>query len=354
MARRRPRLINTARFLTPPERQIIDNARVLLPQWRCVAPLALVQPGADDLKIEVVLRKSFDRILGRYTCRWSSLVEHNPRILDMDNTLEKFRETFYIVSNLPDLDEVNAAFAVLNATLDTFPQLLRENHPELLFSLVELAYGLSMPNFCALHAKIKPHVAEMASVILGSDHPFTVLLRMEFVEVLRSHVTEVVFKCITDCLCRTFGDTAYQTLVHQFGRSQFYARTGQGEKAEKIIGQVLDRWKCLYGPDSILARLVELECNLLRLQRHQGHYLSLEVQINNIMCRIESISGVHSTKFTDKLSSDFQSTSRTTKYFYRCIWHDGSCRISATLLLYTVVTALCSVAGRTLLKHHPL
>ncbi|KAL6250811.1 hypothetical protein RBB50_003114 [Rhinocladiella similis] len=179
MARRRPRLINTARFLTPPERQIIDNARVLLPQWRCVAPLALVQPGADDLKIEVVLRKSFDRILGRYTCRWSSLVEHNPRILDMDNTLEKFRETFYIVSNLPDLDEVNAAFAVLNATLDTFPQLLRENHPELLFSLVELAYGLSMPNFCALHAKIKPHVAEMASVILGSDHPFTVLLRME-------------------------------------------------------------------------------------------------------------------------------------------------------------------------------
>ncbi|KIW20929.1 hypothetical protein PV08_01508 [Exophiala spinifera] len=331
VTRRRPDLTST--MSTAPERPRIDNAGVSAPPWRCTAPTT-IKSVADDLKIEAVLRISLDWMVGQYNCRWSSLMEHDSGLLDMDNKLELFRETFYIVSDLLDLNKVNAAFAVLKVTLDTFPRLLQEIHPELLFSLAELAYGLSMPNSSALHSKIKTHVAEMTSLILGSDHPFTILLNMEFVGELRSHVTEVVFKCITDSLGRTFGKTAYQTLVHQFGRSQFYARTGQVEEGKKIMGQVLDTWKCLYGPDSILARLAELEYNLLGLQRQRLHDLSLDAQISNIMCRIESISGICNNKFTDQSPSNFQGIERASGKLRLARWFLQNKRYTFALHCY--------------------
>jgi hypothetical protein len=125
-------------------------------------------PTGDDLKVEFVLRQSFNWMLAQYSFPWSSLVDEDPNIFDMDNKLEIFRETFYIVSTLLELKKVNSAFAVLKETLDAVPDFLRDKHPQLLFSLVELAYGINMPKSSVLHAKIKPHVAE---VILGHDHP---------------------------------------------------------------------------------------------------------------------------------------------------------------------------------------
>ncbi|KIW50787.1 hypothetical protein PV05_09574 [Exophiala xenobiotica] len=301
------------------ERRRSNNTIPSRHRWRIGPPTTIMSTG-DDLKVEFVLSQSFNWMLGQYSFPWSSLVKENPNIFDMDNKLEIFRETFYIVSTLLELKKVNAAFAVLKETLDAVPDFLRDKHPELLFSLVELAYGINMPNSSVLHAKIKPHVAEMASVILGHDHPLTVLLRSDFDRRLRTHVTEVVFSCIIDSLSKTFGESAYQTLVHQFGRSQFYARTGRSEEGQRIISKVVDNWNSLYGPDSILSRLAELQCNLMQLQRQTCHDVSLQAQINNIKWRIEAMSGVYRNKFTSKPSPALWQADRSSRKLRLARW----------------------------------
>lgn len=276
--------------------------KALVHRWRVGAPVK-IKPPSDDLKIEFVLSESFNWMMGQYTFPWSPLVRLNPDIFDTDNQLEIFRESFYIVCDLVEMGKVNAAFIVLRHALDAVPQLLREPHPELLFSLVELAYGISLGNSPALHARIKPHVAEMASVMLGAKHPLTVLLKSEFDVTLKTHVTELVFRCIIDTLSKTFGDNAYQTLVQQFGRSQFYARTGRGVEGQRLMADLLEQWKQMYGPDSILSRLAELELNLMCLQQYPWENQSLQAQVNNAMLRIEVMSGIYENKFTGRPSA---------------------------------------------------
>lgn len=48
--------------------------------------------AADGLRIEVVHRKSATWTCGQCNCRWSTLVQYGPGILDMDNKLEFLQE----------------------------------------------------------------------------------------------------------------------------------------------------------------------------------------------------------------------------------------------------------------------
>ncbi|KIW92334.1 uncharacterized protein Z519_07318 [Cladophialophora bantiana CBS 173.52] len=284
-----------------------DPKSALMFRWRAGGPTA-VKPPSDDLKIEHVLSESFNWMMGQYTTSWSSLVQRDPTVFDLNGEVEIFREAFYVVTDLLELGKMDTAFAVLRQTLDAIPPIFRNPHPELLFTLVELAYGINMANASDLHAKIRPHVADLASTILGTKHPLTILLKSEFSAALKTHVTELVFKCIIDALSKTFGNDAYQTLVQQMGRSQFYSRTGRSEEGQRLIADIQNRWMQQYGANSALARLAELELCLMRLQgsRHlgQGSRLdpALEAQANNAMLRIEVMAGVYSNKFTDKPS----------------------------------------------------
>ncbi|OAP63968.1 hypothetical protein AYL99_03195 [Fonsecaea erecta] len=295
----------------PPQARRRTHARdpktALMFRWRAGGPTAL-KPPSDDMKIEYVLSESFNWMMGQYTSSWSSLVQRDPTVFDLNGEVEIFREAFYIVTDLLDLQKTDAAFAVLRHTLDAIPSIFRNPHPELLFTLVELAYGINMVHASDLHTKIRPHVADLASTILGTKHPLTILLKSEFNTSLKTHVTELVFNCIIDALSKTFGRDAYQTLVQQMGRSQFYSRTGRGEEGQKLIADIQNRWMQQYGANSALARLAELELCLMRVEesrlREQKSHLdpALEAQANNAMLRIEVMAGIYSNKFTDSPS----------------------------------------------------
>lgn len=278
-----------------------ENKAVMI-RWRLPNPQTLT-PKGDQLKIELVLTQSCNWMFGQYTYPWSVLIRRDPTVYDQNNRIEIFREAFYIVSDLISLQRVDAAFRVLKSTLDAVPGLFRDSHPEILFSLVELASGINMPGADFLHAKVKAHIADMAEVVLGTQHPLTILLRSEFDTAPKSHVTELVFKCIIDALSKTFGQNAYQTLVQQMGRSQFYARTGRERDGQKLITRVMKEWQAQYGSDSVLARLAELELNLMRLQECHDPNPSVEAETNNSMLRIEVMTGVYSNKFTEQPKS---------------------------------------------------
>lgn len=285
------------------QRQRDSKSKAMVLRWRVGGGPTAIKPPGDDLRIEYVLSESFNWIMGQYTCSWSSLVQRDPTFFDMNDQVEIFREAFYIVTDLLEVGKPEAAFAVLRHTLDTIPLIFRNPHPELLFTIVELAYGINMTWASDLHVKVRPHVAELASVILGTQHPLTILLKSTFDMSLNMHVTELVFKCIIDTLSKTFGLNAYQTLVQQMGRSQFYARTGRGDEGQRLIADVQRRWTEQYGVDSALARLAELELSLMRVRGSQHPDPSIQTQANNAMLRIEIMSGVYSNKFTDKPSS---------------------------------------------------
>ncbi|OQU94080.1 hypothetical protein CLAIMM_00492 [Cladophialophora immunda] len=284
-----------------------DPKTALMFRWRAGGPTAL-KPPSDDLKIEHVLSESFNWMMGQYASSWSSLVQRDPTVFDLNGEVEIFREAFYVVTDLLELRKTDAAFAVLRHTLDAIPPILRNPHPELLFTLVELAYGINMVHASDLHTKIRPHVADLASTILGTKHPLTILLKSEFDPSLKTHVTELVFKCIIDALSKTFGHDAYQTLVQQMGRSQFYSRTGRAEEGQQLIADIQNLWMQQYGANSALARLAELELCLMRLEGSRspglGSHLgsALEAEANNAMLRIEVMAGIYSNKFTDRPS----------------------------------------------------
>lgn len=304
-------------------------------RWRASAlPTTTLKPPGDDLKIEYVLSESFNWMMGQYACSWSPLVRTDPTVFDLNQQLEIFRESFFVVTDLLGLQKWDAAFAVLRHTLDAIPQMFREPHPELLFTLVELAYGINMPTNPELNAKIRAHVAELSSVILGSQHPLTTLLKSQFDIALRTHVPELVFTCIIDTLSKTFGQHAYQTMVQQMGRSQFYARTGRAEEGQKLIAEVLDHWRELYGTDSALARFAELQYNLIRLQGSQRPDPEIKAQINNAMLRIEVVSGVYRNKFTDKLSSDIQPATTPSRLMALAQWFLHNTRYAFALYCY--------------------
>lgn len=276
-----------------------QGIKALMLSWRVPVPHTIT-PQGDNLKIEHVLTQSCNWMFGQYTYPWSVLIRRDPTVYDQNNRIEIFREAFYIISDLIGSQKIDAAFRVLKSTLDAVPDLFRDSHPEILFSLVELASGINMPGADSLHAKVKIHIADMAEVVLGTQHPLTILLRSEFDAAPRSHVTELVFKCIIDALSKTFGQTAYQTLVQQMGRSQFYARTGREKDGQKLITKVMTEWQAQYGSDSVLARLAQLELNLMRLQECHTPNPSVEAEANNAMLRIEVMTGVYSNKFTEQ------------------------------------------------------
>ncbi len=286
-------------------KQVRDPKTALTLRWRAGRPTA-IKPPSDDLKIEYVLSESFNWMLGQYASSWSSSVRRDPRVFDLNGEVEILREAFFIVTDLLEVQQTSAAFAVLGHTLDAIPAIFRDPHPELLFTLVELAYGINMTGAMDLQAQIRPHVAELASTIMGTKHPLTTLLKSEFDATLQTHVTELVFKCIIDAMSKTFGKVAYQTLVQQMGRSQFYARTGRSGEAQRIIAEIQQQWQEQYGTDSALARLAELELCLMRFRNSPHADPSLEAQANNAMLRIEVMSGVYSNKFTDRPSDSPQ------------------------------------------------
>jgi hypothetical protein len=305
----------------------------LMLRWRVGVPHKIHLHG-DDLKIEYVLTQSCNWMFGQYTYPWSVLIRRNPTVYDQNNRIEIFREAFYIVSDLLGLHKVAAAFRVLKHTLDAVPDLFRDSHPEILFSLVELASGINMPGADSLHAKVKFHVADIAAVVLGAQHPLTILLKSEFDAAPRSHVTELVFKCIIDALTKTFGHTAYQTLVQQMGRSQFYARTGREQDGQKLISNVMREWQTQYGSDSTLARLAELELNLMRLEACHEPDPSVEAEANNAMLRIEVMSGVYSNKFTVQATSELRHLDRSSRTLALAHWFLLKKRYTLALHVY--------------------
>ncbi|KAK5058963.1 hypothetical protein LTR84_011227 [Exophiala bonariae] len=296
-----------------------QETKAVMLRWRLPVPQDIT-PRGDQLKIELVLTQSCNWMFGQYTYPWSILIKRDPTVYDQNNRIEIFREAFYIVSDLISSQRVDAAFKVLKSTLDAVPGLFRDSHPEILFSLVELASGINMPGADALHAKVKVHIADMAEVVLGVQHPLTILLRSEFDAAPRSHVTELVFKCIIDALSKTFGQNAYQTLVQQMGRSQFYARTGRGRDGQELITRVMKEWQGQYGSDSVLARLAELELNLMRLQECHDPDSSVEAETNNSMLRIEVMTGVYTNKFTERPTSTEAKLDRSSRTLALAHW----------------------------------
>ena len=318
---------------TNPRARPRDPKSAMTLRWRVYNPTA-IRPPTDDLKIEFVLSESFNWMMGQYTSSWSSSVQRDPKVFDLNGEVEILREAFYVVTDLLAIGKTAAAFEALKVTLDAMPAILRDPHPELLFTLVELAYGINMTGATDLHSKIRPHVAELAATVMGANHPLTNLLKSEFDPVLQNHVTELVFKCIVDAMSKTFGRVAYQTLVQQMGRSQFYARTGRGLEAQDLIMEIQEHWKQQYGINSALARLAELELCLMRLQDHQNPAPALHAQANNAMLRIEVMAGAYTSKFTDKTRSGSKPVSKSSIGMALAQWFLQNKRYSFALHCY--------------------
>ena len=311
-----------------------DEANAIMA--RVSAPLMITLP-TDDMMFDRVLHESFNWLIGQYSTSWSALTQQDPTVFDLNDQVEIFREAFFIVSDLLRIRQIPAAFEVLAHTLDSIPQLFQNPHPELLFTLVELAFGVTMSDVPDIHAKIKAHVFDLASTFFGQKHPITTLLRTEFDDRLKTYVTGQVLKCITDTLTRTFGEDAYQTQVQQMGRSQFYARTGRINEGLQLITKIRVRWAEQYGHDSTLTRLAELESNLMSLQATHRNGSTITAEAHDTVLRISVMAEIYNSKFnkfTHRFDTSTPTKSRSHRSLVAAHWFLQNKRYSLVLHCY--------------------
>ncbi|KIV91881.1 hypothetical protein PV10_06372 [Exophiala mesophila] len=260
--------------------------------------LTSVKASSHETHVQILLQQSSNWIQYQYRHFWSVKIRQDPLVYDLNTSIETFRESFYIVSDLLAMGKVNPAFEVLKYTLDSVPDLLRNPHPELLFALLEVASGINMPAAINLQSKVKTHLADMARVIFGMKHPATLLLTTDFESSSRNHTTQLLMACIINTLSMTFGSDAYQTLVHQLGQSQFYMRAGHATVAQETISNVLRGWMEQYGDDAALSRLAMLELSMMRLHACHDDPIPFEAEVTNSLQWIEVISGISGSQPT--------------------------------------------------------
>ncbi|RVX73651.1 hypothetical protein B0A52_02541 [Exophiala mesophila] len=263
-----------------------------------------VRASSHETHVQFLLQQCSNWIQYQYRHFWSVTLRQDPLVYDLNNSIETFRESFYIVSDLLAMGKVRPAFEVLKYTLDSVPDLLRNPHPELLFALLEVASGINMPAAINLQLKVKTHLADMVRVILGMKHPATLLLTTEFESSSRTHTTQLLMACIINSLSMTFGSDAYQTLVHQMGQSQFYMRAGHATFAQKTISNVLREWMEQYGDDAPLSRLAMFEMSMMRLHACHDDPIPFEAEVTNSLQWIEVISGISGSQPTGILFPD--------------------------------------------------
>lgn len=337
-----------------PDLQQLRGLREGQGRWKLPSPSSTsVGASVDDAQVQLLLLQSSHWMQHQYKHCWSVQMQHDPSVYDLNTSLETFREAFYIVSDLLALDKVRSAFEVLNYTLDSVPDLLREPHPELLFALLELASGINMPTTSTLHATVKIHLADMARAMLGAQHPATLLLTTEFDSARRDHLTQLLMRCIINTLSATFGSDAYQTLVHQMGQSQFYIKAGYATLAQKTISNVLSRWREQYGDDSALSRLAMLELTLMRLQTCQGDPSPFEAEVNNSMQWIEVMSGISGSQPTGVLFPNISSSDPCSKTRTLARWLLLQKRYALALHVYNLAKGFTKQMDMSQAFHEP-
>ena len=236
----------------------------------------------DLYHVEFALHNVHSFLTGRYSSTWSKRIQEVPSYYDTDYQVSSWRESFFIASYLLSLGKSQEGFQILRGALDVSPRLFRGEHPQLLFTLMEMSLDAKSFKDPRLQYEVRSHIAQMATLTLGQRHPISILLHHTLSQDERKQaITEVMFSQIVDILSSLFGSSHYLSLSTEMAVAQFYASRGSLDRAHNILDAVADRWKTIYPLDSTPMQLMFVERAKVRAMQTCDQRMELQYVLDN-------------------------------------------------------------------------
>jgi len=259
----------------PGQEDVQRNMRKFQFRWRVgrsPSPLpGRIDPPNRIREIDIVLQQAFNWTQGSFSSSWNAQLQKFPYIFDIDRRAEVLRDSFLLVSDLLEERQTSLAFRALNDILDAIPRFFANAHPSLFLCLMELCMGTNMPNAPAtLQKKVKEHVAEIARVVMGPNHPISILLSVPFPEGNSLYISELVIGYLKDAMVNIFGEDGYIPRFYEIAAAQNYAETGLASKAEFLLGKVLNGVTLQFGSETAFAGHMEFELSQISQPTQPG------------------------------------------------------------------------------------
>lgn len=245
------------------QENIRHNIRKFQFQWRISQSHPLpgrINPPDRVRNIDIVLQQAFNWTQGSSSASWNDEIQNFPYIFDIDRRVELLRDSFLIVSDLLEQGQTHLAFRTLNDILNTIPRYLVNAHPSLFLCLLELCLGINMPQAQAtLQNEVRAHVAKVAQVMLGPNHPISVLLSLPLPGEDPLYICGLVIKCLRDAMVNIFGEDGYQTRFYEIAAAQNFAQTSRIREAEFIFTKLINRISLYFGSENAFTGYMEFE-----------------------------------------------------------------------------------------------
>lgn len=229
-------------------------------RWRIgAAPSVALALSREDNQISQVISQAIAYYTSMSEVIWGPQVRKNTFFYDLDNRVEVLRDSTVAAASLVAADRLDSAQEVLNKVLPGIEDQLRNPHPALYVMMAELALNLVRTPGLALRREVKRYIAARAFVILGAEHPLTVLLRLDLPQARNEMLGEQLWNAILPILAKSFGSDHYQTSTQVYVAARNLASCGRIDEAVTRIQRIIDQWCKLYGNNSLIVCYSKIE-----------------------------------------------------------------------------------------------
>jgi len=229
-------------------------------QWRVgQAPKIGLQQSHEQMQYERLVSSITRFYSGNAEADWKSALSVGTAKLDQDFESLRYMGLVVTVAALVTAGRSVQAYETLDKIIPTARNMLLSQHPMSFWLLVDQVMDTSQTVLGNLRAEITKNLASLSSGLLGTSHPFTILLQTRLTDEQKRALRMTSQMIVHKEMARVFGLYAYQTFI-QFGYS---ARTvlegGDPEGAINMISQVIEVLERQYGLNSAMPTLGMIE-----------------------------------------------------------------------------------------------
>lgn len=199
---------------TPPTIRVSTPVDQLLATPETPRSQVLALPDSFQC-LQIVNNQIKNYIYGTYESCWQPKLPQYDSESNSTFEILEWRTHLFDAMDLFEVGNANAGYTLLNKVCDRITTILREQHPSLLGEILELASTYRLPSQFPFREQVLHFLSSMSSIILGPNHPLTLLLHHLLNPTLRHSLIESSMRTALTLFSSpsTFGPSHEQTLT---------------------------------------------------------------------------------------------------------------------------------------------
>jgi len=261
-------------------------------QWRIgPAPATVIRMSKEQAALERLMSVTSAYYRGNYERVWHPALQQNELVFDGQSDTETFFSSILMIAGLVAVGKQSRANEEMNKVLPIARGMIQSQHPQTFYFLASLSHDPSQTPLGHLRQQIGRYIAGMANVILGPEHPITILLTVPLSMEQKHHIRHELQNQVHEEYVQTFGPTAYQTIFHYNFAARLFSYFGSMEEALSVSQRVTVLCEEIYGPNSALASKSLIEQARILLAMGQPTILA-ECLVSDALRRNEMVSSM--------------------------------------------------------------